>query len=186
MYFSSVQLGDTRYYTLNNVVLYFLYFLLELILPFSTSLEEDKSDDLSERLGGEPGGEPDTSPSVGAALEIKDCDLLNVYKSQAPQLLNELSHLLSQHKERIPWGIVNILDCSWEDLTAGALKNSKYAEKPEEPKESVKRDEAWSHAAPPGGKPQLSASARNKKHIFNQGKMICGHNCGKLFQPGGP
>lgn len=46
------------------------------------------------------------------------------YKRAAPQLLHELARLLSQHKwgekGRVPHGIVNILNCSWQDLTAGA------------------------------------------------------------------
>lgn len=51
-------------------------------------------------LGGcqdESGGEPDPS-AVGAALKIKDHDLVDAYKRAAPFLLNDLARLLSQYR----------------------------------------------------------------------------------------
>lgn len=89
--------------------------------------KEGKDDELTERLTGETygDGKPDTSPAVGAALNIKDHSPTDAYKRAAPQLLNELAGLLSQNKwivERyIPHGIINILNYSWQDLTAGAM-----------------------------------------------------------------
>lgn len=53
---------------------------------------------------------------------------MEAYKQAAPQLLNELARLLWQHRwadeRRLPRGVVNILNCSWHDLTAGALRSS--------------------------------------------------------------
>lgn len=50
---------------------------------------------------------------------------MDAYKRVAPQLLDELARLLSQYKWSeeggIPCGIANILNTSWDDLTAGAL-----------------------------------------------------------------
>ncbi|XP_028286153.1 uncharacterized protein C3orf20-like isoform X2 [Parambassis ranga] len=84
--------------------------------------EDDKEAKLSAELNvsAETCVKPDT-----AALDVKDRDPMDAYKRAAPQLLNELAHLLSQHKWSeegcLPRGIVNILNYSWHDLTAGAL-----------------------------------------------------------------
>lgn len=65
----------------------------------------------------------DADPSAPLP-EILHRDVLDVYKRDAPRLLNELSLVLSQLKGPSPQGIANILDCTWEDLTAGALVRS--------------------------------------------------------------
>ncbi|XP_016518635.1 uncharacterized protein LOC103154913 [Poecilia formosa] len=61
-----------------------------------------------------------SSSSVSAAPR----DPMDAYRRAAPHLLNDLARLLSQHKwseeGRIPRGVVNILNYSWHDLTAGA------------------------------------------------------------------
>lgn len=66
----------------------------------------------------------DADPSA-PLLQILHRDVLDVYKRDAPQLLNELSLVLSQLEGPSPQGIVNILDCTWEDLTAGAPVRSR-------------------------------------------------------------
>ncbi|XP_029910574.1 uncharacterized protein C3orf20 homolog [Myripristis murdjan] len=69
----------------------------------------------------------DVSESKPGAVPARgmDDDLVDAYKRAAPHLLNELACLLSQHKwteeGRIPHGLVNILNYSWQDLTAGAV-----------------------------------------------------------------
>lgn len=193
---------------LNNVL--YCYTFLELFVFVSnkfshflhTSLEndnkEDESEELAEGLSGETGGKPDTSSAVGAALNIKDRDPMDAYKRAAPQLLNELAHLLSQHKwtEKgcIPRGIVNILNYSLQDLTAGAVRwnRPEQTEKPGESKGSLKLDEArppndkreageinscfMENVGPSVRKPQVSSNARIKKRK-QRGKLICGARC---------
>uniref|UniRef100_A0A3Q3J849 FAM194 C-terminal domain-containing protein n=1 Tax=Monopterus albus TaxID=43700 RepID=A0A3Q3J849_MONAL len=92
----------------------------------SSGKNEDK--ELTGRLSGAPCGDPGASSAVGAAHNISDHDPVGAYKRAAPRLLNELAGLLSQHKwtdkRRIPRGIVNILNYSWQDLTAGAVLKS--------------------------------------------------------------
>lgn len=179
----------------------FVYLSYELSHFLHTSLEndnkEDRSEELAERLPGETGGKPDTSSAVGAALNIEDHDPMDAYKRAAPQLLNELAHLLSQHKwteKCIPHGIVNILNYSWQDLTAGAVRwNSPgQTEKPGESKGSLKLDEArppndkreagernscfMENVGPSVRKPQVSSNARIKKRK-QRGKLICGSRC---------
>ncbi|XP_043980449.1 uncharacterized protein LOC122835438 [Gambusia affinis] len=81
-----------------------------------------------------------SSSSVSAAPK----DQMDAYRRAAPHLLNDLAHLLSQHKwseeDRIPRGIVNILDYSWHDLTAGAAlrlrRPAAMTENQRRPKES--------------------------------------------------
>ncbi|XP_054865316.1 uncharacterized protein C3orf20 isoform X2 [Amphiprion ocellaris] len=87
--------------------------------------KEGRTEELNkENLSGETceDGEPDPS---SAALRVKDPGPLDAYQRAAPQLLDELARLLSQHKWSeegcIPRGVVNILNYSWHDLTAGAL-----------------------------------------------------------------
>ncbi|XP_036003652.1 uncharacterized protein C3orf20 homolog [Fundulus heteroclitus] len=68
---------------------------------------------------------------------------MDAYRRAAPHLLKELAHLLSQHKwsekDCIPRGIVNILNYSWHDLTAGAsLRLRSPAAMTEEQRRSLK------------------------------------------------
>lgn len=85
--------------------------------------KENGSEELAERQSDETGGTPDTSPDDAAAQSMTVHDPVDAYKRAAPQLLHELAHLLSQYKWAemtcIPRGIVNILNYSWQDLTAG-------------------------------------------------------------------
>ncbi|XP_034541507.1 uncharacterized protein C3orf20-like isoform X2 [Notolabrus celidotus] len=82
---------------------------------------EANSDELPQRLSPETceDDKPETS------FKIKDYSRMDAYKQAAPHLLNELALLLSQHKwaeeGHIPQGIVNILNYSWKDLTAGVV-----------------------------------------------------------------
>lgn len=127
--------------------------------------KEGKGDELTQTPSGESCGDvkPDTSPAVGAALDIKDP--MGAYKRAAPQLLNELARLLSQHKWTengcIPHGIVNILNYSWQDLTAGAvhLKSPEQADKRGRSKGSLKPDDARSR--------QVSASDKRETEERN-------------------
>lgn len=73
-------------------------------------------------------GASDASGAHGAFLDHQDRELLDVYKREAPLLFKELAAFLEQHKGEFPRGIVNILDCSWEDLTAGALVRRRAAQ----------------------------------------------------------
>ncbi|KAI3371175.1 hypothetical protein L3Q82_023797, partial [Scortum barcoo] len=81
-----------------------------------------KGDELSQRMSGGTCAdvEPDTSPAPHTR------DPMDAYKRAAPQIINELGLLLSQHRwaeeGRFPHGIVNILNYSWQDLTAGAVR----------------------------------------------------------------
>ncbi|XP_076588544.1 uncharacterized protein LOC143321789 [Chaetodon auriga] len=104
---------------------------------------------------------------------------MDAYKRAAPHLLNELARLLSHHKwcEKgcIPHGIVNILNYSWQDLTAGA---SIQEQRCKEKSTFLKLDEARSRQVSPdekreagqrgscaveGVKPQVSSNPRVKK-----------------------
>ncbi|XP_068458349.1 uncharacterized protein C3orf20-like isoform X2 [Clinocottus analis] len=85
--------------------------------------EKDNTDDgLAQGLSVETRGdvEPDTP-----AVNTMDNEPLAAYKREAPQLLNEVARLLSQHKwtkvGRIPRGIVNILNYSRRGLTPGSM-----------------------------------------------------------------
>lgn len=164
------------------------------------SQENDNKEgvELTPRLSGETCGgvKPDTSSD---APNIKDQDPVDAYKRAAPQLLNDLAHLLSQHKWTkkacIPRGIVNILNCSWQELTAGAVQQT--SDKPGGPKGSLKLDEARSpavsdcdkkeagkknsvvvveHVGPTVKKPHASSNPRMKKHKQNykRGKWMSG------------
>lgn len=68
------------------------------------------------------------------SFKVKDYNRMDTYKQAAPQLLDELAHLLAQHKwaevGHLPQGLVNILNYSWTDLTAGAVlkENQEQAE----------------------------------------------------------
>ncbi|XP_056906795.1 uncharacterized protein C3orf20-like isoform X3 [Takifugu flavidus] len=85
---------------------------------FLTSLQTETSEDVGEALCVRRAG--DAEPS-----NLLHRDVLDVYKRDAPQLLNELSLVLSKLEGPSPQGIANILDCTWEDLTAGALVSSR-------------------------------------------------------------
>lgn len=115
-----------------------------------------------------PAGVPDPSGAVSAFLELQDRELLDVYKRDAPLLLKELAVFLSQHKGDFPQGIVNILDCSWEDLTAGALVR-RSAAPPLKPAEC--RGSPRAVAAAPVRKTPLHADIL-RKHIFIQGNLM--------------
>ncbi|XP_035520938.1 uncharacterized protein LOC118330497 [Morone saxatilis] len=139
-----------------------------------------KSDELTHRLPGETcaDGKPDTSSAAGAALNKKRLDPMDAYKRAAPRLLNELAHLLSQHKwtEKgcIPQGIVNILNYSWHDLTAGAAARSKgpeQADKRGKFKGSLKLDEARSRQVSSAGD-RREAGERNSCAVGNDGPSV--------------
>ena len=127
---------------------------------------------------------------------------MDAYQRAAPLILNDLARLLSQHKwteeGRIPHGIVNILNCSWKDLTAGSVhfKSPEQAAEIRKSKGSEKLDESRSsqvsaedkreaggrnscvveNGAPSVRKPQLSSNPRVKKrkHSSNRGKQMSG------------
>lgn len=138
--------------------------------------KEGKSDELTQRLSGESCGDvkPDTSPAVGAALNIKDP--MDAYKRAAPRLLNELARLLSQHKwtEKgcIPHGVVNILNYSWHDLTAGAvhLISPEQADKRGKSKGSLKLDDARSRQVSANDKRE--AGERNSCVVESVGPSV--------------
>lgn len=56
---------------------------------------------------------------------LDDMDPMDAYKHMAPQLLSELGSVLLQYEGSeegcIPHGLVNVLNYSWKDLTAGAV-----------------------------------------------------------------
>lgn len=127
---------------------------------------------------------------------------MDAYQRAAPLILNDLARLLSRHKwteeGRIPHGIVNILNCSWKDLTAGSVhfKSPEQAAEIRKSKGSGKLDESRSsqvsaedkteaggrnscvveNGGPSVRKPQLSSNPRMKKrkHSSNRGKHISG------------
>lgn len=145
--------------------------------------EEGKSDELPQRLSDV---KPDTPSAVGAALtHKKDQDPLDAYKRAAPRLLNELACLLSQHKwtEKgcIPHGIVNILNYSWHDLTAGVVvprrESQRGSQKLDEARSSQvsandKREAAERDSCDARNvrKPQVSSNPRVKKRKQNDNK----------------
>ncbi|XP_026221181.1 uncharacterized protein LOC113165701 [Anabas testudineus] len=128
-------------------------------LEDTSNQDNDKDDELTERLTGETNGDgtPDTSP------DIKDHSPTDAYKRAAPQLLNELAGLLSQNKwivERyIPHGIVNILNYSWQDLTAGA----KHSKGPDQ----TYKDQSRGSAQLDDTNPQLSAIDKKETERTN-------------------
>ncbi|XP_045892699.1 uncharacterized protein C3orf20-like isoform X2 [Micropterus dolomieu] len=140
--------------------------------------KEDKGDELTQRLSGETRGDgkPDTSSAVGAALNVKDRDPMDAYKQAAPPLLNELARLLSQHQWKaegcIPHGIVNILNYSWKDLTAGEAEYSQRAEQTDKRKSkgSLKLDQARSRQV--SGNDKREAGERNSCVVENVGPSV--------------
>ncbi|XP_042267790.1 uncharacterized protein C3orf20-like [Thunnus maccoyii] len=134
--------------------------------------KEGKSDELTQGLPGETcgDGKPDTSSAVSGALNMRDHDPMDAYKRAAPQLLNELARILSQHKwteeECLPHGIVNILNYSWQDLTAGAvhLKSPERTDKRRKSKGTLKLDET-----------PRQVSANDKKETGERNAFVGGH-----------
>ncbi|CAB1322686.1 unnamed protein product, partial [Coregonus sp. 'balchen'] len=111
---------------------------------------EENNDDNAHKVQNKSSttGKPDTCPSVNGALDmgggernpeaaaavpagwLDDMDPMEAYKHMAPQLLSELGCVLLQYEGSeegcIPHGLVNVLNYSWKDLTAGAV----YAKPP--------------------------------------------------------
>ncbi|XP_041851894.1 uncharacterized protein C3orf20-like isoform X2 [Melanotaenia boesemani] len=87
--------------------------------------EDQKGESHVFNFPGELCSDDQLGPSSTDSAAFKDLDQMEAYKRAAPQLLDDLARLLSLHKwpEKgcIPRGIVNILNYSWHDLTAGAL-----------------------------------------------------------------
>lgn len=84
-----------------------------------------------------------------------------MYKQAAPQLLNELARLLSQHNWTeegcIPQGVVNFLNYSWQDLTAGAVQ-------PKGPEKTLQKRRRSKGSLKSGGEsPQRQVSASGKR-----------------------
>lgn len=155
------QLGDGRYEAPRPVRAFII-----LTLSFS-SLQKGKGEDLSEDTRVRSAGGPDT-PGVGvvsAYLEFQDREILELYRREAPLLLKELSTLLSQHKGEFPQGILNVLDRSWEDLTAGALVRRKTPQLPKPDESRLPPRPVTS--VPLRKSPFLSDVLR--KHIYIQG-----------------
>ncbi|XP_047451871.1 uncharacterized protein C3orf20-like isoform X3 [Mugil cephalus] len=164
------------------------------------SYQEDEDSEVTmdepnkEILSGETraDGEPDTSSAVGAALNSKECDPMDSYKRAAPGLLTELARLLSRHKwpEKgcIPRGIVNILNYSWNDLTAGAAQFKRRKSRgsltvdqtPRQLSANTKEETAERNSCAVGNvgsserKPQAGLNARVKKRKQNSGRA---HKC---------
>lgn len=126
--------------------------------------------------------------SAGAACMLREPDLslVQVYRCAAPRLLQELNLQLCLHRSKVrscvPPGIVNILDISCQDLSAGALHSSdsevfleedgarplQEAGQRKDSSEEVKVD-------PSLKKPQISANPRVKKRkptSDNKGRLI--------------
>ncbi|XP_041692651.1 uncharacterized protein LOC121531480 [Coregonus clupeaformis] len=105
---------------------------------------EENNDDNAHKVQNKSSttGKPDTCPSVNGALDmgggernpeaaavpagwLDDMDPMEAYKHMAPQLLSELGCVLLQYEGSeegcIPHGLVNVLNYSWKDLTAGAV-----------------------------------------------------------------
>lgn len=117
------------------------------------------------RRSGE-GGEADPPAPL---LETLHRDVLDVYKRDAPLLLSELSLVLSRLKGPSPRGIANILDCTWEDLTAGALvRRGAQTLKPAE-----RRGLLGAVASTPARKAPLNAHGL-KTHTPSQGNATTG------------
>ncbi|KAK1887980.1 putative protein C3orf20 [Dissostichus eleginoides] len=157
---------------------------------------EGKSGELTQRLSGETCGDGEPDTSVGAALNIKDQDPMDAYQRAAPLILNDLARLLSRHKwteeGRIPHGIVNILNCSWKDLTAVHFKSPEQAAEIRKSKGSGKLDESRSsqvsaedkreaggrnscvveNGGPSVRKPQLSSNPRVKKRKHSSNRAL--------------
>ncbi|XP_074533338.1 uncharacterized protein C3orf20-like [Halichoeres trimaculatus] len=147
--------------------------------------QEANSDEPPQRLS------PETCEDVQpvTSFKVKDYDRMNTYKQAAPHMLNKLAHLLAQHKwneeRHLPEGIVNILNYSWKDLTAGAalMKNQEQSEGRGELEGPPELDEAqWGQtsakdkreASPVDGsvgvsliKPQVGSKTRMKKRKNN-------------------
>ncbi|XP_050929201.1 uncharacterized protein C3orf20 isoform X1 [Lates calcarifer] len=138
---------------------------LEETIQSTRENDNEDSDGLAERLPGETcgDGEPDASSAVCAALDIKDHDPMDaMYKQAAPQLLNELARLLSQHNWTeegcIPQGVVNFLNYSWQDLTAGAVQ-------PKGPEKTLQKRRRSKGSLKSGGESaqrQVSASGKRE------------------------
>lgn len=101
---------------------------------------------------------------------------MDAYKQAAPPLLNELARLLSQHQWKavgcIPHGIVNILNYSWKDLTAGEAEYSQRAEQTDKRKSkgSLKLDQARSRQV--SGNDKREAGERNSCFVENVGPSV--------------
>ncbi|XP_042157765.1 uncharacterized protein LOC112219161 [Oncorhynchus tshawytscha] len=103
-----------------------------------------KNEDNAHKVQNKPSttGKPDTWPSINGSLDmggdernpeaaavpadwLDDMDPMDAYKHMAPQLLSELGSVLLQYEGSeegcIPHGLVNVLNYSWKDLTAGAV-----------------------------------------------------------------
>lgn len=131
------------------------------------SLHKGKGEDVSEDTRVRSAGGLDTSGAVSAFLELQDRERLEVYKREAPLLLQELSVFLSQHKGDFPQGIGNILDCSWEDLTAGAVVR-RSADQPLKAAEC----RAPTRAVTAASARKTFHSDILRKHIFIQGNLM--------------
>lgn len=131
--------------------------------------KEDGSEEPAERQSDETGGTPDTSPGDAAAQSMTVHDPLDAYKRAAPQLLHELARLLSQYKwaEKtcIPRGIVNILNYSWQDLTAGT-----QTDKSRESKRSLELDKTRFRQASARGKTE--SRERSSCFVENVGLSV--------------
>ncbi|XP_039989578.1 uncharacterized protein C3orf20-like isoform X3 [Xiphias gladius] len=152
--------------------------------------DNKEGDELAGSLPGEPRGhgEPGTPSAVGAALNMKDHDPMEAYRRAAPQLLNELALVLSQREwtgdRCVPRGVVNILNDTWQDLAASALRvkspdqtrkrrgsrgSMKLGEAPRQVSARGKREAggrdpcAAGSAGPSEGEPQKGLNPRVKK-----------------------
>ncbi|KAL0968731.1 hypothetical protein UPYG_G00270960 [Umbra pygmaea] len=110
----------------------------------SKDIYEVKINEVAQKLQNDASttGKPEMSDSVNGAVDISsgeknpeapteqvdaidDINPMDTYKRVAPYLLSELGSLLQQFEGReegcIPHGLVNVLNDSWYDLTAGAV-----------------------------------------------------------------
>lgn len=101
---------------------------------YGTSQEDAENKDQSDGPRGLPSEayeEDDTSSTV---FHIKELDVVDAYRRTAPRLLSNLAQILSQHKwsdgGRVPHGLVNILNYTWQELTAGARLLTQHTDKP--------------------------------------------------------
>ncbi|MEQ2247630.1 hypothetical protein ILYODFUR_011214, partial [Ilyodon furcidens] len=154
--------------------------------------QKGESKDLNnQKPSGEAFQDEEADPST-SSVSATPKDQVDAYRRAAPHLLNELAHLLSQHKwsekDCIPRGIVNILNYSWHDLTAGAslrLRNpAAMAERQRRSKVSLKMEKTPRHLSDDAKEERNAGSflrkvkanqcEKNKKQSYNGGPNSTG------------
>lgn len=113
--------------------------------------------------------------------------MVDAYRRTAPRLLSNLAQILSQHKwsdgGRVPHGLVNILNYTWQELTAGARLLTQHTDKPcmslgplnqdLSPRPLSANQKREREVAPCQAKPQVSfnPSVKKRKSRSSKGRL---------------